>query len=358
MFKKQNLHGWILIGLALVVKIFSLQPEHVERYYSQSFYPFIASIYRMAFGWIPFSVGDILYAIAGYYLLKGVLRFIRKLFKKEHSRESLLLTLRKGVLISLIVYVAFNIGWGLNYNRVPLVQQLKLEVEPYSVDQLSRVVSLLIDSLNAIDSSGISDIGVLKTKKTIFTEAIHSYQVLEMNGKSFQYYIPSLKPSMYSYPGNFMGFSGYYNPFTGEAQVNTTIPDFTQPFVACHEIGHQLGYGKEDEANFVGFLAASTATSKTFRYSAYFDMYSYARRELYRRDSSQMKLLHAKLNPKVKNDLIIVREFSKRYENPIESLITLFYAEYLKANEQPQGIKSYNAVVSMLVAFYKKQGVI
>ncbi len=69
---------------------------------------------------------------------------------------------------------------------------------------------------------------------------------------------------MYSYLGNYLGFTGYYNPFTGEAQVNTTVPLFVQPFTTCHEIGHQLGYAKENEANFAGYLAAKSSPDAGF----------------------------------------------------------------------------------------------
>src|SRR5687768_14965936 len=112
--------------------------------------------------------------------------------------------------------------------------------------------------------------------------------------------MPSIKPSFYSYAGNYLGFSGYYNPFSGEAQVNTTIPAFSQPFVSCHEIGHQLGFAKEDEANFAGFLSARKSPNPAFRYSVYFDMYGYALRDLFNRDSVSARQLHNQLDSQVR----------------------------------------------------------
>jgi hypothetical protein len=56
-----------LISLAIVsilVKIFSLNPAAVEKYYTFGFYPVISSILRTLLGWIPFSVGDIFYVAA------------------------------------------------------------------------------------------------------------------------------------------------------------------------------------------------------------------------------------------------------------------------------------------------------
>ena len=105
----------------------------------------------------------------------------------------------------------------------------------------------------------------------------------------------SLKPSLFSYLGNYFGFQGYYNPFSGEGQVNTTIPRFLEPFVSAHEIAHQIGYAKENEANFVAFIACRSYPNPTFRYSMYFDMYLYAVTELGREDSLLARILFRKI---------------------------------------------------------------
>ena len=97
-----------------------------------------------------------------------------------------------------------------------------------------------------------------------------------------------------------MGFTGYYNPFTGEAQVNTTVPKFLLPYITLHEIGHQLGYAKEDEANFSGYLAAVDSHDTLFQYSTYLDLFVYANREVFYFDSTASKLAAAQLVPEVK----------------------------------------------------------
>jgi hypothetical protein len=156
--------------------------------------------------------------------------------------------------------------------------------------------------------------------------------------------------------GNYLGFTGYYNPFTGEAQVNTTVPVFVRPFTSCHEIGHQLGYAKESEANFAAYLSAAASRDSAFLYSVYFEMFAYASRYLYYADSSSLKQLNEELSPAVKKDFREIREFYRRYETPLEAAIDRIYSNYLKANEQPSGRMSYNEVVAMLIAYYRQHG--
>jgi len=161
---------------------------------------------------------------------------------------------------------------------------------------------------------------------------------------------------MFGLFGNYFGFTGYYNPFTGEAQVNTLVPKFMLPYTTCHEIAHQIGYAKEEEANFVGYLAATSSTDTLFHYSAYLDLFVYANRQLFFVDSVAAKDFAKQLIPEVKADIKEWREFLRRYKNPLEPVIRWAYGNYLRANQQPKGMTSYDEVIADLIAFYKKYG--
>ena len=138
--------------------------------------------------------------------------------------------------------------------------------------------------------------------------------------------------------------------------MNTTMPVFTQPYTTCHEIGHQLGYAKENEANFAGYLSARLSDNPAFRYSVYFDLYLYAARELYVRDSMLLKPLKAQLSPSVRADFRELQRFNRKYENPFEPQVRELYDRYLRANRQPQGMRTYNEVIAWLIAYGKKNG--
>ena len=171
-----------------------------------------------------------------------------------------------------------------------------------------------------------------------------------------KYHTISIKPSMWGWLGNYTGFTGYYNPFTGEAQVNTTVPEFLQPYIACHEVAHQLGYAKEMEANFVGYLAASASQDTLFHYSVYLDLFFYSNRNLYGNDSAGAKSFAMQLLPSVKADIKEWKDFNRRHKNPIEPVIRWVYGKFLEGNQQPQGVLSYDEVTSFMIAYYKKFG--
>jgi hypothetical protein len=348
---------WIcLLVLAAAIKIMSLSGEVVERYYSTGIYPFISRVQRFLFGWIPFSIGDLVYFGVGLWLVFLLVKLIRRLIRREVNKAWLWAALRRVVFVVLLVYVLFNGLWGLNYDRRGIATQLQLNVKPYTTTELARLVSLVCIRLNTLDS--VEKVSSLKLgpSRTIFAGAIGAYDSLAGCDPRFRYSTPSIKSSLYGYLNDYLGFGGYYNPFTGEAQVNTTLPDLEQPFTACHEMGHQLGYAKENEANFSGYLAARSSADPAFRFSVYADLYLYAARELYMRDSNLVRPLREHLRPFVRQYFRQVQRFNRKFENPFEPVVRDLYGNYLRANRQPQGLMTYNEVVAWLIAYANKNG--
>ncbi len=232
-----------------------------------------------------------------------------------------------------------------------------LAVRPYTLADLDTLTTVLQARLNEYgDMANEAQRDSFDTKGRLFNASCEAYDTLAKEFPFLKYKPHSIKPSLFSYVGNYLGFQGYYNPFSGEGQVNTTVPNFLVPYVTTHEMAHQLGYAKENEANFVGFLACHFYNSPVFRYSVYFDMYRYAIGEIYGRDTLMAKAFHEKLHPQVKKDIRELRDFFIKYKNPVEPIIMWFYGHYLKANNQPAGKESYNEVVAWLIAYYKKFG--
>ena len=356
--KKKNIHWLVLLVLAAGIKTFSLFPTSVERYYANGIYPIISIIQRALFGWLPFSIGDLLYAVAVIYLIVKIVRLVKALIKRNWSKQSFLNGLGTFFKVALWIYIIFNLSWGLNYNRLGIGEQLQLKPTKYNVMELQAVLNISLEKLNALADTALLERDNFEKKRILFKKGKEAYAMTKIEYPFLSYPISSVKPSIFSYLGNYLGYTGYYNPFTGEAQVNTTVPIFIQPFTCTHEIGHQLGYAKEMEANFVGYLAASHSPDIAVRYSVYFDLYLYAIRNLYIRDSTMARTYAARLPNISKQDVRELRAFYKKYENTFEPIIRKLYGQYLKANEQPQGILSYDEVLGWVIAYYRKYGTI
>ena len=114
---------WLFV-VTFLIKLFSFFPAAVEKYYANGAYPYIGMTLRLLFGWIPFSMGDILYAVVTIYLLRKCYRFCRAAFRKQVKRAHLVAAFEKTAIFLLWVYVLFNLLWGLNYDRPPIHQKM------------------------------------------------------------------------------------------------------------------------------------------------------------------------------------------------------------------------------------------
>ena len=259
-------------------------------------------------------------------------------------------------LVAGLVYIFFNFNWGLNYDRKGIGYQLRFSQQVYSVTDLAELDSILVGKINASKQAWLRSGGKYPSTRELFATTKVAYANLQKSYDWLGYHRQSLKPSMFGWLGNYIGFTGYYNPFTGEAQVNTTVPKYLRPYISCHEVAHQLGYAKENEANFVGWLAASSSNDSLFLYSTYFDLFIYANRNLYDADSALARHYRSRLDTAVKQDLRDLRKFLIEHENPVEPLIRWAYGKYLQANQQPSGELTYDEVIADVIAYYKKYG--
>lgn len=359
MNKQNSGKAWLklLIPMALAVGISIIAgfPGFIEQYYSAGFYPLISIFLRFLLGWIPFSIGDFIYTLAIIWIIVRFYKTGKAVFKRRVTRESFLQSLRRTVAVIMWIYVIFYSLWGLNYSRLGIAYQLKLEPVDYSTDDLKALTGALISKVNT-SRLEMGDSVTYPSNKEIFTIATQAYRNAEQKFPFLQYKACSIKNSIWGWAGNYLGFLGYYNPFSAEAQVNTTVPRFVIPFTACHEIGHQLGYGTEDEANFSGYIAAISSNDHRFHYSAYFDLFNYANRELFLRDSLAARANYKQLDTLVRKDIQDYRKFILKHENAIEPLINIVYGKYLEANNQPNGLNTYDEVVGWLIAYRKKYG--
>jgi len=344
----------LLVAIAIIIKVFSFFPLPVENWYSSKIYPVIAVSLRWTTGWLPFSFGDVLYAVATIWILLRIYKTIKAVIKKKVTKAAFFYSLHKTLVLMLWVYILFNLLWGMNYNRLGIAYQLKLEPIPYSTPELKMLTGLLIGKTNTARLQLGDSNFIYPASKVIFAAAKEAYDSAEKEYPFLHYVAPSVKSSLYGKFGNYAGFLGYYSPFSGEAQVNTTVPGFLIPFTTCHEMGHQLGYGTEDEANFSGYLAAKSSKENTFKYSAYFDLFLYANRELYSRDSVAAKQNYKLLDTLVRKDIMTYRKFLEAHQNPAEPYITMLYGAYLQANNQPEGMQTYDEVIGWLIAYLKK----
>ena len=329
----------------VILKIAVHFPDFIENVYAKSIYPVIAVVNRWIARLAGFSIGDIIYLLGFsyfFYLLTQLILHIRK--PQTYLREISSFLLKT-------IWI-FYLSWGFNYFRQPLSIQLHLSTEKYSMEQLLQVTDTLIARTNRLQSD-------LMHNDTLAVEVPYGYErILQKTPEGYaaieeiinqKYKVPCIKKSMYGKLISYMSVSGYLNPFSGEAHVNFLYPKVFLPDIASHEVAHQLGYAPENEANFLGYLAATHHPDPYFNYAGNIDALYYFMIELRKADKDLYQQKVTSLHKGVLKNFKEAYEFTKRYKFPIDFTDT--YDVYLKANNQHAGIKSYNKMVGLVIAF-------
>lgn len=347
--------GWIifLIIQIIFIQILGFFPEVVERFYSNAFYPILAQFSRKILGWISFSVGDLIYFAVGFFILKWFVN----LFRKPKNWKIIGLDIVKGVSI---FYFLFHILWAFNYYREPLFDKMNIERE-YSDADLLQFTRQIIAKTNAIqvaitknpNQKVISNL----SQEQIFEKSAEGYEIVSKQHSFFSYKNASVKKTLISLPLSYMGFAGYLNPFTNEAQVNDLVPIINFPFTTCHEMAHQIGYASESEANFIGFLAVTKNENLHFKYAGYSNALRYCLQNWEARNPVLGQQLLKEINPGVLQNFEDIRVHWQQYETFIEDGFKIFYDNFLKANQQKDGLESYSKFLNLLINYSKDNSI-
>jgi hypothetical protein len=149
-----------------------------------------------------------------------------------------------------------------------------------------------------------------------------------------------------------MGFGGYLNPFTNEAQVNYLGPMYSFPMTTNHEMAHQMGYASESECNFIGFLASVKNDNLYSKYSGYSFALRYCLSNWQIRDERIFDELLKTVHPGILKNYQESEDFWKQYDTFIDKGFRVFYDNFLKMNKQKDGMESYSKFVNLMVNYY------
>ena len=339
-----------LIFQFLLLQILSFFPGVTERFYSNGLYVWISKTSRVTLGRIPFSIGDVIYFILIFLILKWFWKK-RKTWKNQWKHNFLVILNAFS-----IFYFLFHLLWATNYYRVRLFE--KMDIKPdYTNTELLEFTQKLIEKTNAIHSLIVNNDSLKVvfpySREQVFAMNLEGYDNLAKQYPYFRYEHRSVKKSLLSLPLSYMGFAGYLNPFTNEAQVNDLMPMYNFPTITTHEMAHQLGYASESEANFIGYLASIKNDNLYFKYSGYSYALRYCLHNWEIRDEKILKKLLPTIHPGIIKNYDEGEAFWKHYETFIETGFKIFYDNFLKFNRQKDGLESYSKFVNLMVNYYK-----
>jgi hypothetical protein len=333
----------LTIALAATVAIAPLPAQIVERYYADRFYPALQS--RLT-SWSN-ETGVALFDFILLVLVAAVVLILWSAVKGARRKRAISI-LGRGILTAATLLAAtflwFEAAWGLNYARVALESTIAYDrgrVDASAVRALAeRSVFETNRTYTAAHAAGFPDPGEIPPA---LVTAFH--EVERRLGRPRATVPGRPKKTLLAPFFRASGTDGMHAPFMLETLVNPDLTPPERPAVLAHEWAHLAGYAPEDDASFVGVLAALRADAGA-RYSGWLSLAFEASSQL-APDERQRVL--AALEPGPRQDQRAIAERLAARVESVQRVSWQTYDQYLKSQGVREGIQSYSRVVELLI---------
>ena len=345
-----------IAGFSLILYIISVINPAFANAYNSTVGAAVRAFLAHLTSFLPFSLAEIfIFSLPLLLVFIGIYAYRCRC----ESWKSTFVFLGSLLSVFSIFFSLFALGFGVGYHTDPIDARLGIKTEQVSTDTLYETSLWLVEEVNtAVNGVSFGEDGF----------SVMPYELREMNDRLIAAYGPicdaypfiqrldsNVKPVMASKLLSYTHITGIYTYFTGEANVNVAFPDYTLPFTAAHELAHQRGMARENEANFVAFLVCAASDDPYISYSGYLNLFEYVSNALYLADSARYAEVIALLDERVIGELRAYSAFFEAYrDSAAADLSDAVNDTYLKFHGNKAGTASYGLVVDLAVA-YRKQ---
>ncbi len=320
----------------------------------------ISSVLRAALsyatGWIPFSFAEFFLIMLPVTL--GVVIYFATKYYCDRWRDVLIYCTSLLSVLALFFSV-FTVGFAAGYHGTTLDKKLGIERKEVSADELYDTAMILVEKLSEESVNqffGANGFSVMPYDYTEMNEKlINAYDKACEKYAFIQKLDSRLKRVMLSEAMSYTHITGVYSFFTGEANINVAFPDYTVPYTAAHELAHQRGIAREDEANFVAYLVCIDSDDAYIRYSAYLNLFEYVSSALYSADAEMYAEVMSVLEGDVRREMVAFSSFFDKYRDSVASEVSGTINDTYLTIQGTAGTASYGMVVDLAVAYYKSK---
>ena len=325
-------------------------------WYAHKIYPLWVGSVGCVFGWLPFSVNElgiyVLLLLGIFWIVRDITRLIGRRQKKNWAGR----WLRTILAAAGSMWLIFMLGCGINYNRSTFAEEYSLDLSGGTKEELYYLTQIMVERVNALADHVTRDgDGVMQLEADYKDQAIIAMKKLGEEYDILKGFYPQPKAVFFSEFLSHEHICGVHSPYTSEAQYNRLITPYNIPHTICHELSHLKGFMREDEANFVGYLACVSSEDASLKYSGYCLGYIYVSNALYSVDYDHWDEQRLLLCDEVSKDLSENSIYWSRYQTKLAEIKETVNDTYLKLNHQEDGVKSYGRVVDLLLAYYRNE---
>lgn len=311
----------------------------------------ILGVLSSFFAFLPFSAAEVLIYVLVMTVLIGIVGLVYRMITEEGKLRRLFSWAATVALFASVLFLVFEALFGGLYAAEPRIESLGLTVRKRPVSELEALCSALGEEANALSSE--LTYTVTPPDEDWFVETaddiasiVSSYTGVEQAPPK---YVLASKSMSYT------NITGFFSPFTGEANVNKNDLTVALPFTMAHELMHRWGVTAEDEANAYAFMILYECRDPFYRYSSVYMGLLYTLPKLRNADREAYDRVTSSLSDRVRADINAYYEHWKQYEGKTAEISDSINNAYLVINGEDDGIKSYGKVVDWMLAYREKK---
>ncbi len=305
-------------------------------------------------GFTEVSVAEVFYLTAAAAAIFYAAHFLRVLITRGRKGDTVCRFVLTVVCVGVTFYAGFCLLWGVNYHTDSFQDRSGIVARQGTVDELRQLTERFAGELaEAADDVPRDEEGafdgdrgaILRDAPSVMADAFDTFPALRMDDVTPKAFANSLAMTA-------MDFTGFYFPYTGEANLNMDCPAAFLPATAIHEMAHQRQIASEQECNFVAIAVSAMSDDPAYRYSGLLMGYVHLANALYGADREAYRGIAATLPDAVRADLRANNEYWDAHHTGFTDASQKVYDSFIKSNGDPNGVRSYGMVVDMLLAYY------
>lgn len=346
---------YAIAAVSGVLFVIFLCSEKFADFFNRYISSFVRGVLAHLTSWIPFSLAEFL-----LLLLIPIIVLLAIFGIRRYADTWRGVGIYCASLLSVIalVFSIFTVGFAPGYRGTTLDEKLRIDRRDVSAEELYATALILSEELGKISPkigySTETHFSVMPYGPNEMSDRLNEAYSLACDDYAFLPRLRSrVKPVMLSKAMSYTHITGVYTFFTGEANINVAFPDYTLPFTAAHELSHQRGVAREDEANFMAFLVCLRSEDVYLRYSGYLNLYEYVAAALYAASPELYWQAYATLPNRVRAEMAAYSEFFEQYRDSVASEVSEAVNDTFLTIHGTEGTKSYGMVVDLAVAYYR-----
>ncbi|MDO5138433.1 MAG: DUF3810 domain-containing protein [Oscillospiraceae bacterium] len=344
----------LISAVVIVAHLLTRKYHDLNVFLSNRFVRPVHRFLSVACSYVKFSVAEVVVGVFAAWVIWYLTSQIVLLIRKEQKIRRLILLLITVLCVCLTIYAMFCVLWGIYYYGDDFATQSGLDDGPVDIVELRAVTVYFASLVNEYatqvprDENGVCSFD----REAVLARSDEVYAVVEKMYPCLEAPDIRAKGVHFSKIVSYIDFTGFFFPFTAEANVNTDFPTSLFPSTVAHELAHQRGVAKEQEANFCAVLSSLEYGDPEYCYSACLLAYIHLSNALYKVDRKTYSAIYSSLCDEVLTDFRANREYWDRFDTKVRKVYNTVYENFLYSFDQSDGLRSYGKCVDLLVHYY------